>query len=188
MRTRRDVLTGMIFSNLILYFILLCTGATLHASGHTEIDTAAQAAQALEPLAGVGAKVLFAAGVIGVGFLAVPVMTAGAAYDVVQSFGEPGSLDAKTKRAPLFYLVIAAATAIAVALNFLGFNPMKALVWSGVVQGFSVPPLLFIMMRMTNDRRMMGDRVNGRLTNVLGWTTNVLTFAATLCLVGSWVL
>jgi Mn2+/Fe2+ NRAMP family transporter len=186
-RTKWDVLIGMAFSNLILYFIILCAGATLHASGTTDIDTAARAAAALEPLSGSGAKVLFALGVVGVGFLAVPVMTTGAAYDVVQSFGHPGSLDARPKEALLFYAVIAIATAIAVLLNFLGFNPMKALVWSGVVQGFSVPPLLCIMMMMTNDRGMMGDRANGRVTNVLGWTTTALTFAATLCLVGTWL-
>jgi Mn2+/Fe2+ NRAMP family transporter len=78
-------------------------------------------------------------------------------------------------------------TVLAVALNFLGFNPMRALVWSGIVQGFSVPPLLFLMMRMTNDRAVMGERVNGRLTNLLGWTTTLVTFAATACLVATWV-
>src|SRR3546814_6100540 len=91
-RTSRDVLTGMIFSNLILYFILLATGITLHAAGRTEIETAADAAAALEPIAGQAAKFLFAAGVVGVGFLAVPVMTTGAAYDVVQGLGRAGSL------------------------------------------------------------------------------------------------
>src|SRR3546814_11028969 len=90
-RTSRDVLTGMIFSNLILYFILLATGITLHAAGRTEIETAADAAAALEPIAGQAAKFLFAAGVVGVGFLAVPVMTTGAAYDVVQGLGRAGS-------------------------------------------------------------------------------------------------
>src|SRR3546814_6133899 len=90
-RTSRDVLTGMIFSNLILYFILLATGITLHAAGRTEIETAADAAAALEPIAGQAAKFLFAAGVVGVGFLAVPVMTTGAAYDVVQGLGGAGT-------------------------------------------------------------------------------------------------
>jgi NRAMP (natural resistance-associated macrophage protein)-like metal ion transporter len=185
-RTRRDVLIGMVFSNLILYFIILATGATLHSSGKVEIETAAEAAAALEPLAGAGAKILFAMGVVGVGFLAVPVMTTGAAYDLAQGLGRPSSLNAKPAEAPLFYGVIAIVTVIAVLLNFLGFNPMKALVWSGVVQGFSVPPLLLLMMLLTNDKSVMGGRVNSRVTNTLGWITTIATFAATACLVVSW--
>jgi Mn2+/Fe2+ NRAMP family transporter len=94
-------------------------------------------------------------------------------------------LNAKPKEAPLFYAVIAGATAIAVMLNFLGLNPMKALVWSGVVQGFSVPPLLFIMMVMTNDHTMMGTRTNGWSTNALGCATNAVTFVAANCLIGT---
>src|SRR3954449_4971344 len=135
-RTRREVLIGMAFSNLILYFIILATGATLHSSGKVEIETAAEAAAALEPLAGEGAKILFAMGVVGVGFLAVPVMTTGAAYDLAQGLGKPSSLNARPREAPLFYLMIAAITLVSVLLNFLGLNPMKALVWSGIVQGF----------------------------------------------------
>ena len=186
--TRRDVVVGMLFSNLILYFIILSTGTTLHAAGQTEIESAAPAAAALEPLAGAGAKYLFAAGVVGVGFLAVPVMTTGAAYDFVQTIGCPGSLNARPSEARLFYGTILVVTLVAVGLNFLGFNPMRALVWSGIVQGFSVPPLLFLMMLMTRDPRMMGERANGRLTAFLGWTTTAVTFAATLCLVATWIL
>jgi len=186
-RTRRDVIVGMIFSNLILYFIILSTGATLHAAGQTEIDSAAQAAAALEPLAGSGAKLLFALGVVGVGFLAVPVMTTGAAYDLVQALGGEGSLHAHLTEAKLFYAIILVVTALAAALNFLGFNPMRALVWSGIVQGFSVPPLLLMMMLMANDRTMMGARANTWFTNLLGWATTAAAFAATACLVASWI-
>ena len=167
-RTSRDVLTGMIFSNIILYFILLATGVTLHGSGQTEIETAAQAAAALEPVAGPAAKYLFAAGIIGVGFLAVPVMTTGAAYDVVQGLGREGSLHDAPDENRLFYAIIAAVTLLAVGLNFLGFNPMKALIWSGIVQGFSVPPLLLLMMMLTNSRSVVGARTNSRWTNLLG--------------------
>jgi Mn2+/Fe2+ NRAMP family transporter len=187
-KTRRDVVIGMLFSNVILYFIILSTGATLHQAGRTEIESAAQAAAALEPLAGAGAKYLFALGVVGVGFLAVPVMTTGAAYDLVQGIGREGSLHARPSEAKLFYGTIAAVTVLAVGLNFLGFNPMRALVWSGIVQGFSVPPLLFLMMRMTNDRAVMGVRVNGWMTNGLGWITTAVTFLATACLVATWFL
>jgi Mn2+/Fe2+ NRAMP family transporter len=187
-RTRRDVMIGMAFSNLILYFIILATGATLHASGKFEIESAAEAAAALEPLAGAGAKFLFAIGVVGVGFLAVPVMTAGAAYDLAQGLGKPSSLNAKPHEAPFFYLIIAAATVLAVLLNFIGLNPIKALVWSGIVQGFSVPPLLVLMMLMTNDPKVMGDKVNSRLTNTLGWITTLAASAATIGLVVSWLI
>jgi Mn2+/Fe2+ NRAMP family transporter len=186
-RTRRDVLIGMIFSNLILYFIILSTGATLHPAGQTEIDSAAQAAQALRPLAGDAAGLLFLAGVVGVGFLAVPIMTTGAAYDLVQSVGRKGSLHDKPRDARLFYGTIAGVTAVAVGLNGLGFNPMKMLVWSGIVQGFSVPPLLVLMLIMTNDRKMMGDKVNSLGTNLLGWATAAITFAAAAFLVATWI-
>ena len=187
-RVQLDVIVGMVFSNLILYFIILSTGLTLHPAGHTSIETAADAAQALEPIAGPAAKILFAAGVVGVGFLAVPVMTAGAAYDLAQAFGKKSSLNARPTQAPFFYAATVIVTVLAVLLNFLGFNPMKALVWSGIVQGFSVPPLLFIMMLMTNDRAVVGARRNSLFTNTLGWITCAVTFAATVCLVVSWVM
>lgn len=187
-RTSRDVLIGMLFSNIILYFILLATGATLHPAGQTGIETAADAAAALEPVAGEAAKLLFAAGIIGVGFLAVPVMTTGAAYDVVQGLGREGSLHDAPDENKLFYAIIAAVTLLAVLLNYLGFNPMKALVWSGIVQGFSVPPLLLLMMMLTNRPGVVGARTNGRWTNMLGWTTTAVTFLCALSLVVSWLL
>lgn len=187
-RTSRDVLTGMVFSNIILYFILLATGSTLHPAGRTEIKTAADAAAALEPIAGEAAKFLFAAGVVGVGFLAVPVMTTGAAYDVVQGLGREGSLHDEPQENRLFYAIIAAVTLLAVGMNFLGFNPMKALVWSGIVQGFSVPPLLLLMMMLTNRSGVVGARTNGRWTNLLGWVTTATTFVCALTLMGSWLL
>lgn len=186
-RTSREVFVGMLFSNLILYFIILATGVTLYPVGQHEIETAAQAAAALEPLAGEAAKYLFAIGIIGVGFLAVPVMTIGAAYDVVQGLGREGSLHDTPDDNRLFYIVIAVVTALAVGMNFLGVNPMKALLWSGIVQGFLVPPLLFLMMLLTNSRKVVGARTNGRVTNILGWTTTAITFAASGCLALSWL-
>ena len=187
-RTSREALTGMIFSNIILYFILLATGATLHPAGQTGIESAADAAAALEPVAGEAAKLLFAAGIVGVGFLAVPVMTTGAAYDLVQGMGREGSLHDAPDENRLFYAIIAAVTLLAIMLNFLGFNPMKALVWSGIVQGFSVPPLLFLMMLLTNRPGVVGARTNGRWTNMLGWTTTGVTFLCALSLASSWLL
>jgi len=137
-------------------------------------------------LAGEAAAYLFAAGVVGVGFLAVPVMTTGAAYDIVQGIGKGGSLHDHPSENKLFYGIIAIVTALAVGMNFLGFNPMKALVWSGIVQGFSVPPLLLIMMLLTNSRKVVGARTNGQWTNFLGWTTTLVTFLCTVALVVTW--
>jgi NRAMP (natural resistance-associated macrophage protein)-like metal ion transporter len=185
--SRRDILVGMVFSNLIMYFIVMATGATLHRAGKTDIETAAQAAQALTPLVGDAAGILFTIGLVGVGFLAVPVMTTGAAYDLAQSLGWKHGLHKRVAQAKLFYASIGAFTLLAVGLNFLGFNPMKALVWSGIVQGFSVPPLLVLIMLMTGSRQVMGEKVNTPWLNVLGWATTAAATAATVALVVTWI-
>jgi len=187
-QSRIDIVIGMFFSNVIMFFIILATGATLHKTGQTEIETAAQAAEALRPIAGDAAGILFATGIIAVGFLAVPIMTTGAAYDVCQVLGWKSSLHAKPKEAPAFYVLIAGFTLIAVGLNFLGFNPMKALVYSGIVQGFSTPPLLLLILLMTMNRRLMGDKVNSPWMNLLGWITVAAIFAASAGLVATWLM
>jgi Mn2+/Fe2+ NRAMP family transporter len=184
--TKTDVIAGMFFSNLVMYFIILSTAATLFKAGKTEISTAAEAAEALRPLAGDAATALFALGVIGVGFLAVPVMTTGAAYDLCQVVGWKHSLHAKPSEAKKFYTAIAGFTMLAMAMNFLGFNPMKALVFSGIVQGFSTPPLLLLIMLMTNSRKIMGNRVNTLGLNILGWLTTAAIFAASIGLIVTW--
>ena len=171
-----------------LYFIILATASTLFSARQTDINTAAEAAQALQPLVGKATGLLFALGVVGVGFLAVPVMVTGAAYDVCQTFGWTHSLHARPRDAKAFYAVIVRLTLVAVGLNFLGVNPMKALVWSGIVQGFSTPPLLLLIMLMTNNRRIMGAQVNSRALNGLGWITTGAIFAASAGLVLSWFL
>jgi Mn2+/Fe2+ NRAMP family transporter len=183
-----DIVTGMAFSNVIMYFIMLATASTLFPAGQTDINTAAEAARALQPLAGQAAGLLFTLGIVGVGFLAVPIMISGAAYDVCQTFGWHHSLHARPHEAKAFYAVIVLVTLIAVGLNFLGVNPMKALVWSGIVQGFSTPPLLLLIMLMTNNRRIMGAQVNSRALNILGWITTGAIFAASAGLVLSWFL
>jgi NRAMP (natural resistance-associated macrophage protein)-like metal ion transporter len=187
-QTRWDVVTGMFFSNLVMYFIILSTASTLYKSGKTDIQTAAEAAEALHPLAGEAAGILFAAGIVAVGFLAVPVMTTGAAYDLCQVLGWKHGLHAKPAKAKKFYLTITAFTIIAMGMNFFGFNPIKALVFAGVVQGFSTPPLLLLIMLMTNNPSVMGERVNSRWVNLLGWTTTAAVFAATLGLVCTWLM
>ena len=187
-QSRWDIAMGMLFSNIIMYFIILSTASTLHVAGRTEIASAAEAAEALKPLAWEAAGVLFAVGVIAVGFLAVPIMTTGAAYDVCQAFGWKHGLHARPSEAKGFYLLIAGFTVIAMCMNFFGFNPMRALVFAGIVQGFSTPPLMLLIMRMTGNRAIMGDAVNGRGITILGWATTAAIFAATMGLVCTWFL
>ncbi|HKW18828.1 MAG TPA: Nramp family divalent metal transporter [Terriglobales bacterium] len=179
----RDVAFGMFFSNVAMYFIVLSTAATLFKVGKTDITSAAQAAQALRPLAGHAAALLFAVGVIGVGFLAVPIMTTGAAYDVCQSFGWKHGLHFKAAEAKKFYGAIAVFTAIATCVNFFGLNPMKALVYAGIAQGFSTPFLMLMVMLITNNKRIMRQWTNRPAMNVLGWLTTLAMFAATIGLV-----
>jgi NRAMP (natural resistance-associated macrophage protein)-like metal ion transporter len=186
-RSARDITVGMAFSNLVMYFIILATAATLFRAGKADISTAAEAAQALRPLAGNAAGLLFAVGVIGVGFLAVPVMTIGAAYDLCQTFGWKYGLHVKAVHAKKFYGAITILTVLAMGLNFFGINPMKALVWAGIVQGFSTPFLMLLVMLITNNRKIMGKWVNTRAMNLLGWITTVATFAAAIGLVLTFV-
>jgi NRAMP (natural resistance-associated macrophage protein)-like metal ion transporter len=181
-----DIIFGMFFSNTVMYFIILSTAATLFKAGKTDVNSAAEAAEALRPLAGNAAGLLFTLGVIGVGFLAVPVMTTGAAYDLCQSVGWKHGLYRKPSEAKEFYAAIGFFTLIAIGLNFFGINPMKALVLAGIVQGFSTPPLMLLIMLMTNDRNIMGKRVNGRAINILGWITTAAIFSATIALIVSW--
>jgi Mn2+/Fe2+ NRAMP family transporter len=183
--SRRDIAIGMLFSNIIMYFIILSTASTLYRAGHHDVDSAAEAASALQPLAGDWAGFLFAAGVVAVGFLAVPVMTTGAAYDLAQTAGWRHGLSVRPKEGKKFYLAIAVFTIAAAAVNFFGLNPMKVLVWSGIAQGFSTPPLMLLIMLLTNDRKVMGDRVNSRAMNIFGWLTTLLIFAASISLLVS---
>jgi Mn2+/Fe2+ NRAMP family transporter len=182
-----DIGFGMFFSGLVMYFIILSTGATLFRAGKIDINTAAEAAQALRPLAGKFAELLFTLGVIGVGFIAVPVMTAGAAYDFCQTFDLKHGLHTPLKQSRGFYAAIIIITVIAMGMNFLGLNPIKALVWAGIVQGLSSPLLLLLLMRMTNNRRIMGRWVNTRALNILGWLTTAAISTATITLVVFWL-
>jgi Mn2+/Fe2+ NRAMP family transporter len=182
-----DVIFGMLFSNVVMYSIILCTAATLFVAGQHDISTAAQAAQSLTPLAGRAAGLLFTLGIIGVGFLAIPVMTTGAAYDICQSLNRRNGLHYKPSEARFFYAAITLSTLAAMGLNFLGINPMRALVFAGIVQGFSTPPLMLLILIMTNRRSIMGDRVNGPLVNVLGSLTTLVIFGASAALVYTWI-
>jgi Mn2+/Fe2+ NRAMP family transporter len=182
-----DVNVGMIFSCLIIYFIVVCTAATFFRAGQHQIDSAYAAAQALRPLAGNAAALLFAAGVVGVGFLAVPVLTTGPAYALAEVFDWNHSLDHHPRRAKEFYAVIFASTLVAMALNFTGINPLSALFWAGVIEGLLTPPLMILIMFITNNREIMGHQTNTRLLNVLGWGATAVTSAAAIALIWTWL-
>ena len=178
-----DVNIGMLFSNAVMYFIILATGATLFKAGLTNIQSATDAAQALRPLAGDASGILLAVGLIGSGLLAVPILTGSAAYAVSEAFGWRYGLDCKPGRAKQFYGVIAAATLIGMLINFVGINPIDALFWTAVINGLIAPPLLVLLMLVSNNRQVMGDKVNGLPSNVLGWAATVVMFAAAIALV-----
>ena len=178
-----DTLSGMVFSEAVAYFIILATGATLFVHGQSSIASATDAAQALRPIAGDFSAALLAVGLIGSGVLAVPVLTGSAAYGVTEALGWKFGLDEKPSRAPQFYAVIAAATLIGMGLNFLGINPIDALVLSAVVNGLLAAPLLVLIMLIANNRGVMGKRTNGRWLNALGWITTLLMGLAAIALV-----
>ena len=178
-----DINTGMAFSNVVMYFIILATAATLFKAGQTQIQSAADAAAALQPLAGDAAKVLLALGLVGAGFLAVPVLTGSAAYAVSEAFGWEYGLNKRPTRAKQFYGVIIVATLVGLAINFVGIDPIKALFWSAVINGLLAPPLMVLIMLVANHQGIMGKRRNGRWMNVLGWAATLVMFAAAICLV-----
>jgi Mn2+/Fe2+ NRAMP family transporter len=181
-----DVNAGMLLSNAVMYFIIFAAAATLHDSGKHEIESAAEAAQALRPVAGNAAFVLMALGLIGTGVLAVPILTASAAFGVAEAMGWRCGLDEKPHRAKEFYLVMAVCTIAALAINLLNVDPMKALFVTAVINGFLAPPLLVGIMILSNSHKVMGKERNGIVLQVLGWTTTVLMSVAAAVLIWTW--
>ncbi|TAK77339.1 MAG: divalent metal cation transporter [Dehalococcoidia bacterium] len=173
-----DVNIGMFFSNVVMYFIIFATAATLFQAGQTDISSAADAAEALRPLAGDLSSVLLAVGLVGSGFLAVPILTGAAAYALSEAAGWRYGLDTRPRNARQFYAVIVVATLVGMAINFVGINPIAALYWTAVINGVLAPPLLVLIMLIVNNPKVMGERVNNPLTNVLGWTTAALMSTA----------
>lgn len=168
-RIRLDTLVGMGFSHVVALCIVIATAATLHVNGVREIESAAQAAEALRPIAGNLAFALFAVGIIGTGLLAVPVLAGSAAYAVSETFGWTEGLNRKPKEAKAFYGVIVLATAGGIALNFIGIDPMKALYWAAVVNGLLAPPLMTITMFIATNPKVMGKLVLSRRLKLVGW-------------------
>src|ERR1035437_3549294 len=175
---RADTMVGMFFSNLIMYFIILTTAATLHAHGQTDITTARKAAEALRPLAGNGAYLLFTLGLIGTGMLGVPVLVGSCAYAVAEAAVWRGSMADKPQSARKFYAVMAVAMSLGLVLNYLGLNAVKMLFWSAVINGLLAPPLILLVILLTSSQKVMGKRVNPPVLRYLGWATfGVMTAA-----------
>ena len=183
---RLDTIVGMIFCNLVFYFVILAAASTLNVAGITNIQSANEAALALKPIAGNAATLLFATGLIGAGFLAVPVLTTSAAYAVAETVGFRHGLDEKPRAAKHFYAVIVVSTLVGVLINFIGINPIKALFWTAVINGVIAPPLLIVIMLVSNNKRVMGKRVNNKWTNLLGWAATTLMFVAALGMILTW--
>jgi NRAMP (natural resistance-associated macrophage protein)-like metal ion transporter len=179
-RIRFDTYLGMFFSNIVAYFIILTTAATLHAHGVTEIQTADQAARALEPFAGRFAFVLFSLGIVGTGLLAVPVLAGSAAYGVSETFQWAASLEKKPKRASRFYATIGVATLVGLLLNFLPLNPIKALFWSAVVNGVVAAPVMVFMMLLARNPKVMGPFSLPLFLRFAGWLTTALMVLASI--------
>jgi NRAMP (natural resistance-associated macrophage protein)-like metal ion transporter len=179
-RMRQDTLIGMSFSNLVAVFILFAAAATLHVNGVTTIETASQAAQALEPVAGRFAFLLFAFGIVGTGLLAVPVLAGSAAYAVSEMLGRPASLDSKPLKARVFYGTIAATTLAGGLLQEFGVNPVRALYWSAVINGVLAAPLMALMMLIVTNPRAMGHLTLSGRGAIVGWIATAVMTAATL--------
>ncbi len=183
----RDVGAGMLISNVIMFFIILTAGATLYPAGITTIDSAADAAMALEPLSGKGASLIFALGIIGTGMLAVPVLAGSAAYAVAEAGQWRRGMNRTPTQARHFYIVIVLAMITGMALNFSGVNPMRLLFGAAVVNGVLAPPLIVVILMICNNREIMGEQRNGWLINAGGIVAALLMGAGAILLLISWL-
>lgn len=181
-RIRIDTLVGMAASNLVAFFIILTAAVTLHAHGKTDITSAAEAAEALRPVAGPFAFFLFSLGILGTGMLALPVLSGSAAYAVGEALHWPTGLQKKPWQAKRFYAVIGAAMALSLTLNFVGLDPIKALVLSAAINGVVSVPVLVVLMLLTRNRNVMGPFKIPLTLQVLGWLTTVLMSAVAIAL------
>lgn len=180
-RIRIDTLVGMAVSNVIAIAIIMTTAATLHASGKTDIESSAQAAEALRPVAGALAELIFALGIIGTGLLAIPVLAGSTAYAIGEGRKWPVGLSRKPKEAVAFYSVLALSVALGVGLNFTALDPIKALYWSAVINGILAAPIMTVMMLLVRRKSVMGDLMVSGPVYWLGWAATIAMF---LCIVG----
>jgi len=179
-RIRWDTWSGMLYSNLTAFFIILATAVTLHVAGVTDIQSATQAAQALRPLAGDFAFYLFALGILGVGAVGVPVLAGSAAYAIAEAMGWPGSLAFKATDARGFYGVIAVSMIAGLGLGFTSINPIKALFYSAVINGVVAVPLMVLILLLATRPSVLGEYTASRSSLALGWITVLLMAAASI--------
>jgi Mn2+/Fe2+ NRAMP family transporter len=180
---QEDVDFGMLFSNVVMFFIILTTGTVLFNAGIHQIDTVEQAAQALKPLAGNSAYLLFAIGVIGTGLLAIPVLSGSLSYIFTETFGWKEGLDKKFHNAKAFYIIIAISLLLGLSLNYIGLSPIKALIYSAILYGLTAPVLIAIILHISNNKKIMGKNTNGKTSNILGFATLVLMTVTAVILV-----
>jgi Mn2+/Fe2+ NRAMP family transporter len=189
---RQDTAIGMAFSQLIMWSIMITTAGSIHAHGVTDIQTADQAAKSLEPLvktfpqAGEISKTIFAVGIIGTGLLAVPVLAGSSGYALSDAFGWSEGLSRKFKQAKGFYLVIAASTLIGLWINFINIDPIKALVYTAVINGVIAVPILFAVMKIANDKEMLRGNTNSYVSNVIGWLVFAIMGASVIIMFVTW--
>jgi len=185
-RIKADTYIGMAVSNIIAFFIILTASVTLNAYGKTNIETASQAAEALRPVGGDFAFLLFAAGIVGTGLLAVPVLAGSAAYAVSGAFGWRASLERKALQAKRFYSVLAVSTLIGLGLNFTSIDPIKALFWTAVINGVLAVPVMIVMMLMATNSDVMGQFTIPRRLKIMGWLATAVMLAAAVGLFATW--
>ena len=190
---RKDVAVGMGLSQAIMWFIIITTAGTLHVHGLTDVSTADEAAQALEPLvktfphAGELSKSIFALGIIGTGLLAIPVLAGSSAYALSEEFGWKEGLSKKFKQAKGFYLIIAASTIVGLWVNFADVDPIKALIYAAVINGIIAVPLLVAIMKIGNDTKILGTRTNSKISNIAGWVTVGIMGLSVIVMFLTWI-
>ena len=189
---RMDVAVGMAFSIMIMSSIIVTTAGSLHARGVTDVSTSEEAAKALQPLvktfpySGEIAEVIFALGIIGTGLLAIPVLAGSSAYAISDTLGWKQGLGKKFKQAKPFYLVIAVSTLIGLGINFVNIDPIKALIYTAVINGITAVPILFAILRIANDKKILEDKTNGPVSNLLGWLTFLIMGISVIILFFTW--
>lgn len=179
---RKDILSGAFFAVLIMYFIILTTGTILHNNGILTINTIKDAALALKPLAGNLAYILFSVGIIGTGFLIIPVLSASISYIITEAFGRASGLNNTPGEARLFYVIIAIAMCLGIAMHWLGISPVKALLLTTVLYGISAPFLIGIILHICNNKKIMGAFINNRISNIIGIVSFLLMLTTVLVL------
>ena len=180
---KQDVDFGMLFSNIVMFFVILTSGTVLFNGGIHNIETVEQAAMSLRPLAGDAAYLLFAIGVIGTGLLAIPVLCGSLSYIITESFGWKRGLDKKFHQAKAFYVVAGMSLVLGLLINYVGISPIKALLWSAILYGLTAPVLIAIILHIANNKEVMGEFTNNKFSNLLGFAALILMTIAALALI-----